>query len=257
MPRCFESSRNRNGGDLQKLRSRAFAIKAGDLTLLLVAEKSPWEASRNAWLLGCAELLGGMTVPNQTTRLSEQPQQQGDPSEQPSHQAYDQPVEPHLNEGQESIADEPDHTEEQEQIPGQEQQDAAVTAWYEEVGNVLWCQYSVEDVQEADGQPLVEFEDLLSGAVLDLTQHDKPEHYWYWLVPTIYTLMRLLACMCPSCLDHSRLHTPLVDNAASAVHVSHYPGYVFSDSSFPLVVARAGMKKRAPILQPTPRREFR
>ena len=48
------------------------------------------------------------------------------------------------------------------------------------VGNVLWCQYRVEDEEDSEGQPLVEYEDLLSGDVLDLTQRKEPEHYWYW-----------------------------------------------------------------------------
>ena len=145
----------------------------------MVAKRSPWEASRSAWLIGCGELLGGITAATRaTTRPDEQVQQQGDPSDQPSERserrALDQPLEAHPNEGPEVIADEPDHTE------GQEQEDTEVTAWYEEVGNVLWCQFTLEDEHDAEGQPLVEYEDLLSGDVLDLTQRKEPEHYWYW-----------------------------------------------------------------------------
>lgn len=69
------TDRNMNGGDLHRHKSRAFTIKAGDLTLLLLAERHPWEASRNAWVIGCGELLGGIALSrsaplHQETQLS-------------------------------------------------------------------------------------------------------------------------------------------------------------------------------------------
>ena len=129
------------------------------MTLLLVAERLPWERSRNAWLIGCGELLGGVTAATRgTTRPNAQVEYQEDLSEQPS-----------------------EHSEQRPEAPiSVTAQYAEVSAWYEEVGNVLWCQVAVEGEHDAEGQPLVEYEDLLSGDVLDLTQQQEPEHYWYW-----------------------------------------------------------------------------
>ena len=162
-----ELCRNSNGGDLQKCKSRAFTIKAGDLTLLLVAERSPWETSRDAWLVGCGELLGGITAgvgADRTLAVHEQPQEE--------KEEEDDDQRPH------------DHMEAHERGSGHEQVDDAVTAWYQEVGNVLWCKFEdwgeQNGEQDGEGQPRWEYEDLLSRQVLDLTQHAEPEHYWYW-----------------------------------------------------------------------------
>lgn len=68
--------------------------------------------------------------------------------------------------------------EEYEPDPGQ---DDDVLAWYEEVGNVLWYQYEVDGEQDDRGQPpVVIYEDLLTGNILDLTQHPEPEVFWNW-----------------------------------------------------------------------------
>ena len=180
--------RNMNGGDLQKYKSRAFTFKAGELTLLVVAEKSPWQASRNAWIVGCGELLGGRThrkggepsglQQEQRVEQQQEHEEQDEDANQPA--TLEQPLEGQLNEAQEGIESDGDLVQEHEHDPGQQEDEAAIEAWYEEVGNVLWCQYRVEDEEDSAGQPLVEYEDLLSGEILDLTQHDEPEHYWYW-----------------------------------------------------------------------------
>ena len=177
-----------NGGDLQKYKSRAFTFKAGELTLLVVAEKSPWQASRNAWIVGCGELLGGggHSKGSEHSDLQQQQpveqQQEREEQEQDANQpaTLEQPLEDQLNEAQGGIESDGDLAQEDEHGPGQQEDEAAINAWYEEVGNVLWCQYGVEDEADSEGQPLVGYEDLLSGEILDLTQHKEPEHYWYW-----------------------------------------------------------------------------
>ena len=92
--------------------------------------------------------------------------------------AVGQPLEVQLSEGQAEIDGDP--IEEPEQGPAQQQDDADVAAWYAEVGSVLWCQFENQDEQDDEGRPLVEYEDLLSGELLDLAQHEEPEHFWYW-----------------------------------------------------------------------------
>ena len=75
---------------------------------------------------------------------------------------------------QEAVPLEQEHEHAQGQGDSEEEHHV-IQEWYNEVGNVLWCQDHLDD-----GTDGVEYVDLLTHEVLDLTQHAEPEVFWYW-----------------------------------------------------------------------------
>jgi hypothetical protein len=174
----FEKWWRDNGGDLEKLRPRAFTIRCGSagqdvVTLILVAPPLPWVSTRGAWLAGCRQLLatnGSVQPPAATTKpprvpAAEQPYVQLTPvapAAEETNLKATQPLE------QPADADE-NHRAEDVDAMLQPQDDAP---WYDET-QPMWQMWVEEDGSEV-------FEDIVTQERLDLSLHDPPEKFWVW-----------------------------------------------------------------------------